>query len=296
MSGVSARVGVLGALAVLAVTIGCLPPYEYYFTENYAQLLTEPLAKAPRPLAREIHYTLVHKVEVSGAPNATLAYADRQTQQQVYSGTFSVPKPSRSGSEVLQGRADEARAAATRSSDAASRQAHRDRAVVYSRTSEAALRTEMATGQVMAAAGVLDASVGLLSAMGSAAAGYMQNLVAQHVQRVQESTGAVGPDAPSGTVLYLQFHIRTEGEFWGHVTSVLVSATLDRGPGQVFRSDRQLSFKFVRPKPPEGTPPPSGFPVPFTGQPVPVNDLAFDTMVPMAQSAIAELYLQQPGE
>ncbi len=287
MSGVAARAGFLGALAILVVTSGCFGFYQHYISETYPQYLIEPLPKAPRPLAREIRYTWVLKT-----PDVTLHSTDRQTEQRVRAGTFSMPKPSRSGSEVLQSKADYERASAARSTGAASRQAHRDNAVAYSHASEAALRTEMAMGQAMAAVDVLNATLGLFAALGEWADAAFRRDIEQFVRHVQEDTGAVGPEAPPGTVLYLQFYWHVERRT---SSSYLVSATLDRGHDQVFRSDRNLDSESVRPQPPEGTPPPKGF-VLFTPAPLRTGEPFYDVMILMARSAVAELYRQLPGE
>lgn len=174
MRDLTARRVFLGLLTLLLVASGCASR-QFYLSDNYVQMLAEPLPKATRPLAREVRYTWLF----DASPRLVHHYTDKQTEQQVRAGSFTMPKPSRSGSELFQRKAEEARAAAAKATTAAARTTHRDNAVAYSHASEAALRTEMAFGQATAAAGVLDATVGLFAAWGQLADEYFRKQAAR---------------------------------------------------------------------------------------------------------------------
>ncbi len=123
--------------------------------------------------------------------------------------------------------------------------------------------TQLAMNQISAAGNMLSTYVSVMSALAVAGQALMDRDAARLANWTATSTGAIGDEAPEGSILHLDFIQVLQGERFGTTSRVefFATAILDDGNGTVFRSDRSYElFTYNPDDPPEDLPSDAAFP------------------------------------
>jgi hypothetical protein len=224
--------GVCLFLAVLLVT-GC-GSITQLGSSNMGPMIEQFPYQASQPIARELRYTYMSRVMLDGKEHKRIIAADDATRVQ---GSLASPPAA-----VL----TSATAPSSRVSDDISRQAREaekrgaDRKIVAAIHGQAVAAggTEAALGRAEAAAGVGVAFTNFISAVAGAGQWLTDSQAARLGEWVRRDTGAIGPAAPAGSVLQLDFIYVNTGKAYGtdSVTDILVHATLQDGRGRTLES------------------------------------------------------------
>ena len=212
--------------ASLAVSLSVLSSAAHaqlvqHVSETYPRMI-ETLFAAPQPIARELKYFYHHQPSYQGEPRPAVVSTNETTVG---------PTPSAMPSIVLP--SPEATAAQTAMYERKQAEARADGNAVmesyYGQLSANALQTQIAFDQLYATIGLMQASVAFAAALGQAVNDAALRAAAEWVV---QTTGAVGPSAPEGTVLHLgffeSFAVQKGLE---SRTELIVTATLE-GPDQ----------------------------------------------------------------
>ena len=231
--------GISRAVLVAAVSIvgsGCAS-LNYSASANRGELVNTLPFRAQRPIAREVRYTFVSATVLSGDPGAPIVAVDSVTRAQLPRGRQVVSlaaqgAPQQSSgtkwSDIYGQRAAEAQRAG--------RTADFQR---FTALSQANLQTEVAMSQmVTGASGVFAIYAGATQALRAVGQAIIDGSAVAMRDWITTNTGAIGPEAPEGSVLNLQlFAILTGRKFKREILMEYVAvATLDDGRGRTLQS------------------------------------------------------------
>jgi hypothetical protein len=221
-------------LILLLVSLtGCA---KWYIQDGYVEAVHAKPKKLARPLAREIKFVYFEDVG-----QGKKVYGDGTTMKQIKAQSYQLPSATVTvrASQIHQASADRHFDAARKSSGA-SRKAHRDAGIQASQASEAALQREMAAERAAAGADLAIATAGLLAALGGPLLQAEERSDAEAAVRdAVEVTGAIGDEAPKGSVMRVEmtftFKKLKKGELGkqGGVCGVVLS--LEHPGGKVYR-------------------------------------------------------------
>lgn len=284
-----------------SLTSGC-GTFTHAASPNVASLVEQFPFKATRPVARELRYTFTNTMVLDGKPSAKpLFAADAATRAN---------PASRKPADVLvtasqSMRVPSAGDALSRQADAAAKQGARSQYIVDLRSTAAS--TGAAQNSLARAQATAGAVYSTLTAFEQMAQAWTQGTADVLGNWIRANTGAIGPGAPEGSQLQLDFIYMITGKSWVFESrsDFMVTATLVDGRGRTLISGEAFQLYIYGEKPtieipsdairvqhPMLVPPPKQELV----KPL-MADMWYNThLVVAASAAIADIYRQLDAE
>lgn len=217
----------------------------------YTSYVEELPFRAERPIARELRYTYQQRNDLGGKEGEPAGSADDITKEALKRGEpialLSVqPGQAENWGDHYSGLANVAQARGDNGS-----------ALMYRELAVSQAETQVAMNRISAAGNMFSTYVSVIQALGALGQALINADAARVANWAATSTGAVGDEAPEGSILHLDFLKVLHAVSWG-VTSrweFFATAYLDDGSGNVYRSDRSFNLFTYKPaKPPEDLP------------------------------------------
>lgn len=238
----------VGTICILLA--GC--SYALTVDPDYHQNLDYLTFRVDRPLARQLRYTYQTRTDLGGEEGTPIGSADATTAALLRRGE-SLPLVS-----VAPANGGDWGAHYGRLAEDARDRGDTEGALMYRELAVAQAETQAAMNQVTAAGHMLATYQSVVSALAAVGQAMHDSDAASVADWVADETGAVGPTAPEGSLLHLDFLHVTHGDRFNTSDArveLFVTALLDDGRGNVYRSDRNAHvFIYKEGKPPEYVP------------------------------------------
>ncbi len=188
-------IAITGCVCALLASTGC-SGIGLYANPSYSVMVDRFPFHAKRPIAREIRYSYVTNFILNGKDHPRYA-ADQQTLEAHYGvPRYEVPVVTSSGRRLSDDYSQRGR-------DASSKGEHKS-AQSFHELAESQARAEMSMQRTQASVGLAMSSYGAFMAAGNAwVQATTERTAAALRDWVVNSNGAIGPEAPKGTVLQL---------------------------------------------------------------------------------------------
>ena len=207
--------------------------------------------RAERPIARELRYTYQQRTDLGGKEGEPIGSADDITKETLERGEpiallSAQPAQVENWGDHYSGLANAAQARGDNGS-----------ALMYRELAVSQAETQVAMNRISSAGNMFSTYVSVMQSLGAVGQALLEADAARLANWTATSTGAVGDEAPEGSLLHLDFLRVVHGERYG-ITSRMeyfATALFDDGKGNVYRSDRSFELFTYKPdQPPEDLP------------------------------------------
>lgn len=251
---------------------------------------------AERPVARELRYTYQQRTDLGGKEGTPIGTADPVTKQLLRQGeeiplVSATPAPNQDWGDHY-----------TELANQAQDRGDTDSALMYRELAVSQAETQIAMNRIAGAGTMFNTYMSVMSSLGAVGLALFESGADRVAAWTEFNTRAIGDEAPEGSILHLDFvHIVHGRRFRGTSRmEFFVTALLDDGRGNTYRSDRSVELYTYKPDSPPDFLPADALPLEIPiGTPQPEESLSgigddpfLRMMAILARSAVANLYTQ----